>query len=100
VTTLAYQQVIEVNSLLSPILGVLEDLDYDDPVEIKRCSTAIKEMIIKIDIPSYINDAVRKAYGQLESFSYKGVPVSVRSSATAEDLPGTSSCLTVISSFS
>ncbi|MBT7696185.1 MAG: hypothetical protein HN737_02115 [Desulfobacterales bacterium] len=59
-------------------------------MEIKRCAAAIKEMIIKIDIPSDIDNAVRHAYSQLESFSEKDVPVSVRSSATAEDLPGTS----------
>ncbi len=90
VNTLAYQQLIEVNSLLAPILDVLEGLDYDDPAEIERRATTIREMIIAADTPGDIDRAIRQAYGQLESELGRDVLVSVRSSATAEDLPGMS----------
>lgn len=90
VTTLAYQRLIEVNSLLAPMLGVLEGLDYDDAVEIGHRATAIREMIIDADTPVEIDAAIRRAYGQLESQLGENLLVSVRSSATAEDLPGTS----------
>jgi pyruvate,water dikinase len=90
VNTLAYQRLIEVNSLLAPILGVLEGLDYDDVAELERRAMKIREMIIAANTPADIDDAIRSAYGQLESQLGEDVLVSVRSSATAEDLPGVS----------
>ncbi|MBT7369487.1 MAG: phosphoenolpyruvate synthase, partial [Gammaproteobacteria bacterium] len=90
VNTKAYQSVIEENSLRAPILSALEGLDYDDPVEIERRASKIREMIIAAGVPADIDNAVRRAYEQLESELGKDVLVSVRSSATAEDLPGMS----------
>ena len=90
ITTLAYQQLIEVNSLFAPILAALEGLDYEDPAEIKRRATAIRELIIAADTPADIDGAIRDAYRQLESQLGEDLAVSVRSSATAEDLPGMS----------
>ncbi len=90
VTTHAYQQVIEVNSLRTPILTALEGLDFDDVSQVERCSEQIAEMIIGADPPAAIDAAIRDAYAGLESRRGKHVPVSVRSSATAEDLPGMS----------
>ena len=90
INTLAYQRLIELNSLHTPILGVLEGLDYDDPAEITRRATKIREMIIAADTPADIDSAIRGAYRQLESELGNDVLVSVRSSATAEDLPGMS----------
>ncbi len=90
INTLAYQRLIELNSLHTPILGVLEGLDYDDPAEITRRATKIREMIIAADTPTDIDSAIRGAYRQLESELGNDVLVSVRSSATAEDLPGMS----------
>ncbi|HJP40887.1 MAG TPA: PEP/pyruvate-binding domain-containing protein, partial [Dehalococcoidia bacterium] len=90
VNTLAYRQLIEENSLLSPILRALEGLDYDDTAEIERRALRIRQMITEADVPAEINAAIRAAYGQLESQLDEDVLVSVRSSATAEDLPGMS----------
>jgi pyruvate,water dikinase len=90
VNTLAYQRLIEVNSLLAPILSVLEGLDYDDAAEIERRAMKLREMIMAADTPDDIDSAIRNGYGQLESQLGEDVLVSVRSSATAEDLPGMS----------
>ena len=90
INTRAYQRLIEVNSLHAPILGALAGLDYDDPVEIDRRAKIIRDMIIAADTPADIVNAIRDAYGQLESELGNEVLVSVRSSATAEDLPGMS----------
>ena len=90
VNTLAYSRLLETNSLLAPILRALEGLDYDDTAEIERRAQRIREMITTADVPADVNSAIRSAYGRLESELGQDVLVSVRSSATAEDLPGMS----------
>jgi len=90
VNTRAYQRFIETNSLLAPILGALEGLDYDDATAIDRSAVGIRQMIIAADTPADIDDAIRSAYAELASQLGEDMLVSVRSSATAEDLPGMS----------
>ena len=90
VNTLAYRRLIEASSLLAPILRVLEGLDYDDAADIETRAASIREMIIAAEVPADIDAEVRSAYARLESQLGENVLVSVRSSATAEDLPGTS----------
>ncbi|MCP5066404.1 MAG: hypothetical protein GY946_07540 [bacterium] len=90
VSTLAYRRFIEANSLLGPILTLLEGLDYHDAAEIAHRGSGIREMILAADTPSDIDGDIRTAYGELEDRLGKNVRVSVRSSATAEDLPGMS----------
>ncbi len=90
ITTAAYERVIEANSLLGPILAALEGLDYEDTAEIERRALRIREMIKTADVPEDIVEAIRQGYAKLESELGQNVPVSVRSSATAEDLPGAS----------
>ncbi len=90
VSTLAYQRLIETNSLLDPILAVLAELDYEDAAEIEGRASKIREMIIAADTPADIDSSIRTAYEELEAHLGNGGLVSVRSSATAEDLPGMS----------
>ncbi|MDP6376535.1 MAG: PEP/pyruvate-binding domain-containing protein [Pseudomonadales bacterium] len=90
ITTEAYRQHIEANALRAPILGELKGLNYSDPVEIEVRARAIREMIVAADIPAEIEKAISTAHGQLESQLGSNVMVSVRSSATLEDLPGAS----------
>ncbi|MBT7370063.1 MAG: hypothetical protein HN816_05405, partial [Gammaproteobacteria bacterium] len=90
VNTEAYRQQIESNSLLAPVLNELEGLDYDNPLEIESRAKKIREMIVAAEMPADIDEAIRKAYSQLESELGENVEVSVRSSATLEDLPGAS----------
>jgi len=90
VTTLAYQKLIDTNALHEPILALLAQIDYNDPAQIEQSATKIRTLIVAAEIPLEIDSAIRNAYSQLESKLDKNVLVSVRSSATAEDLPGTS----------
>jgi len=90
ISTLAYRQLIEANSLLAPILDLLEGLDHDDAAAIEPCARKIRELILAADTPAEIDSAIRDAYRRLEAQLGEGALVSVRSSATAEDLPGTS----------
>jgi phosphohistidine swiveling domain-containing protein len=90
VGTRAYRRHIESSSLLDPILAALEGIDYDDTSDIERRAGRIRQMIIEADTPADIDDGVRTAYAELEAQLGRDVLVSVRSSATAEDLPGMS----------
>ena len=90
VTTRAYRRLLEANSLLAPILDALAGLDYEDATEIERRTRQIRETIATAQTPSEVEVAIRGAYSQLESRLGAGALVSVRSSATAEDLPGAS----------
>ena len=90
VNTRAYQRFVAANTLLEPILDALHGIDYDDPADIEQRARSIREMITAAETPAEIDSEIRGAYAQLESQPGADVLVSVRSSATAEDLPGMS----------
>jgi pyruvate,water dikinase len=90
ITTAAYRAFLEASSLIGEIVGLLDDLDYEAPVELERRAGAIRQILVRAPIPSSIEQAIATAYGQLEAELGPDVLVSVRSSATAEDLPGMS----------
>ena len=50
----------------------------------------VREEILKATLPQDLDDAIGKAYAELERKYGKNRDVAVRSSATAEDLPGAS----------
>ena len=50
----------------------------------------VREEILKADLPQDLNEEIAKAYQELEKKYGKNQDVAVRSSATAEDLPGAS----------
>jgi len=90
VTTSAYRMVLGSNSLSAGIAAALEGLDYEAPAEVERRARLIRDRIMDIPVPPAIEAAVSRAYARLEEELGKNVLVSVRSSATAEDLPGMS----------
>jgi pyruvate,water dikinase len=90
VNTLAYRQLIEKNSLAESLLALLDGLDYDDPAEIEACAGRIRQSILGADMPEDVEDAIRGGYAELEKELGPNGAVSIRSSATAEDLPGMS----------
>ena len=90
VTTDAYKDFIDANSLSSEIFKELEELDYEDVADIEKRAASIRSMITSALMPSDTRSAIQELYAKLESELGADVSVSVRSSATAEDLPGTS----------
>jgi phosphohistidine swiveling domain-containing protein len=89
ISTDAYRAVLEAD-LLSDILAILDGVDYESTTDIDSRASRIRDLIIDAPVPSEIEAAIAEAYGRLEAELGAGVPVSVRSSATAEDLPGMS----------
>jgi phosphohistidine swiveling domain-containing protein len=81
-TTEAYRAFVKANSLQTVIQSALENLSAEESSALEQASTRIRIAFsagsMSVDMESVIHDA----YDGLN-----GVPVAVRSSATAEDLP-------------
>jgi phosphohistidine swiveling domain-containing protein len=90
VTTAAYRRFIDDSSLLGPIIAILDVIDYDDPTGIEANAETIRALLLAAPIPADVEHAITDALAALVSQRAVEPSVSVRSSATAEDLPGTS----------
>jgi pyruvate,water dikinase len=86
ITTDAYRCFVEENHLGDGILSAAVQAHANDPAALDRASEQIQSLIAQGKIPLGIGGAIRQWYGALGA----DVPVAVRSSATAEDLPGMS----------
>lgn len=85
-TTDAYRAAVD-RSGIGPALLELAALGPDaEPDRFERASTSIRELFAAHAVPGPIVDELTAAYATLGD----DVPVAVRSSATAEDLPGAS----------
>jgi pyruvate,water dikinase len=91
VTTDAYFQFIKDNNLTKKIKQILDTTDVNIPNQLQSASERIKKIIVNADLNEQTAIDIMKAYKKLSGyFSLKDVPVAVRSSATAEDLPDAS----------
>ena len=87
VTTAAYRQFVAANDLQPRILAALESADPDQPATLEAASRTIRERFSQAEMPPTIAGAIAQAYAGLAG---QNPTVAVRSSATAEDLPGLS----------
>lgn len=86
VTSPAYFYALDHNNLRDKIKSLLKGIDVSNSTELQRISSAVKKLISTMEIPKDLADEILKAYNKLGNDVY----VAVRSSATAEDLPGAS----------
>ncbi|SDE81130.1 MULTISPECIES: phosphoenolpyruvate synthase [unclassified Paenibacillus] len=83
VTTVGYQKAMEQNETYHSLLNRLTMLNIEDRDQIGEISRKIREIILEVEIPSDVVQAVSQYLSQFgEEHAY-----AVRSSATAEDLP-------------
>src|SRR6266702_7923262 len=87
VTTAAYRRFVAANELQGAILAALSAASADDPSTLENASQQIGKLFADGVIPDEIVEAICQAYAELGG---GGQAVAVRSSATAEDLPGLS----------
>ncbi|AFQ11762.1 TPA: phosphoenolpyruvate synthase [Bacillus pacificus] len=83
VTTVGYEKVIEQNEDFRTLLQQLTKLKKEDRAQIGEISKKIREVIMAVEIPSDVVEAVThylSRFGNEHAYA-------VRSSATAEDLP-------------
>jgi phosphohistidine swiveling domain-containing protein len=87
VTTAAYRRFVEANGLQEAILAAVRTANPDDPAMLEQAATRIVPLFAGGTMPDDIAEAIRQAYAVLGDGD---LAVAVRSSATAEDLPGMS----------
>jgi pyruvate,water dikinase len=95
VTTDAYRRFVADNDLQAGILTALEKVDAAQPATLEVAARTIGHLFGAGAVPPEIPGAIRAAYDELDSrhpppAGTRSCPVAVRSSATAEDLPGAS----------
>lgn len=91
VTVQAYWRYLDENNLSDSIYDMLETLDIYDSAVLNKASKSIRERIEKAEIPEAIAQEISQAYRHLsKEYKTKNLDVAIRSSATAEDLPGAS----------
>ena len=86
----AYRHFFKETGLDEKIKKILADLNTKDIKNLQVRGKKVREAILKENLPQDLKDAVTKAYRKLGEKYGKNTDVAVRSSATAEDLPGAS----------
>lgn len=91
ITAYAYRYFIEKEGLASFIEDTLADLDTHNIKELQKKGKAIREKIVAATMPEEIEKEIAEAYINLSNaYGVEEADTAVRSSATAEDLPGAS----------
>ncbi|MBB2891944.1 PEP/pyruvate-binding domain-containing protein [Flexivirga oryzae] len=90
VTTAAFDHFVDGTGLRADIKAKLAEIDADDVECVDRVSASVREAIEARDVPEDMHGVLHEAYDELMSRFEDQVPVAVRSSATAEDLPDAS----------
>jgi pyruvate,water dikinase len=91
VTTEAYHTLRSHSEMRAKVNRALKEIDLRDPVGLRRTSHFIRALIEAVPVDPEIEQAIRHSYQALcERCAVPDVPVAVRSSATAEDLPDAS----------
>ncbi|MFN3301626.1 MAG: PEP/pyruvate-binding domain-containing protein, partial [Patescibacteria group bacterium] len=90
-TSFFYWQFLKASNLKSQISKILKELDTKDIKNLKEKGAKIRNLILKTEFPEELKKEVINAYRRLcQKYKVKNLDVAVRSSATAEDLPGAS----------
>src|SRR5262245_9876174 len=87
VTTEAYRRFVDQNGLQAQILAAVANVAAEQPATLEAAAQQIAGLFAKSTVPDEIATAIRQAYTDLGG---DDLAVAVRSSATAEDLPGMS----------
>ncbi|NPA69554.1 MAG: phosphoenolpyruvate synthase [Crenarchaeota archaeon] len=89
VTADAYKYFIEKSGIKDKIFQILrEEIKNKTPEEYENASKKLRELIESHPMPPEIESEIRAAYRELcRRVGIEDVPVAVRSSATAEDIP-------------
>ncbi|MBU1369872.1 MAG: phosphoenolpyruvate synthase, partial [Bacteroidetes bacterium] len=91
VTAYAYRIFIRDTGLDLIIKQELDDLDTRDIKELQSKGKKIREAFLSKELPQSLVDSIHTAYKNLSlAYGLEDVDTAVRSSATAEDLPGAS----------
>ncbi len=90
ITADGYWAFLAHNALTDPIADLLAQLRPDDLPQLQQIGQTIRNWIINGQMPPDLKAEITQAYQQLEQEYRPMLEVAIRSSATAEDLPGAS----------
>ncbi|MEK7506279.1 MAG: phosphoenolpyruvate synthase [Patescibacteria group bacterium] len=89
-TAFAYRFFLKKTGLDKKIREIMKRTNTKDIRELQKSGKEIRKIIIEAELPKELTRAIREAYRKLEKMYGKNTDTAVRSSATAEDLPGAS----------
>mgnify|MGYP001597150263 FL=1 len=89
VTVPAYELFLQENDIATKIYEILESVDVEDPSQLESAARRIQKIINSSKFPDAVFRDLVKSYKKLGGVFHNAL-VAVRSSATAEDLPGMS----------
>ncbi len=89
-TAHAYRYFIESNKLDEKIHEALKGLDTKNLKDLQTRGKKVRELILSREFPEDLKETIKEAYKNLGLAYFENPDVAVRSSATAEDLPGAS----------
>src|SRR5204863_1115517 len=84
ITTTAYRLFVAKHELQEQILAAVSTASPDQPATLEAAAQTIAPLFAQCPMPDEVASAIRQAYAALGEGD---LPVAVRSSATAEDLP-------------
>ena len=90
ITAYAYRYFIESADLEAKLRHLFADLNVDDVSNLQQHGKKARQLILSMEFPLELTQAIRVAYQELCDRYGEGTDVAVRSSATAEDLPDAS----------
>src|SRR3989344_4971097 len=90
VTAYAYNHFIDSTGLRDEIKKLLGDLDTTNVENLKKRGLAVRQAILNAQLSDVLKKEITEAYDTLSQMYGKNSDVAVRSSATAEELPGAS----------
>lgn len=91
ITAKAYRDFVHESGLASIIHQKLDHLDTRDIKALQHAGKSVRDAFLKVPLPGPLREKITQAYGDLShAYDTTDVDVAVRSSATAEDLPGAS----------
>ncbi|MEN9773064.1 MAG: hypothetical protein RL322_134 [Pseudomonadota bacterium] len=86
----AFREFLRHDGLADRIQGRLRDLNVDDVQALTACGADIRSWIVASPMPAALEAEIRDAHARMTEGGDAMLPVAVRSSATAEDLPDAS----------
>jgi pyruvate, water dikinase len=92
ITTDAYKNLMDESGLWQMIQDKIAQIDLKNTTDLDKVSADVRDLISQIPMPTPIAESIKLAYKNLCAItnSANDLPVAVRSSANAEDLPDAS----------
>lgn len=91
ITSYAYKALLDQSGKRRELEKTLKNLDVTNQQALKEAGKKARQILLNCTFPKELRDEILKAYHQLsKEYKTNNLDVAVRSSATAEDLPGAS----------